>query len=202
VAARDHREHQPAAPGARRARDPARVRRRRGARDHARSGAEQAGGPRRRQAMTVDPAVLKVADAVGALMEAWGFRRNMGRMWAVLYLEDHPLTAAELGERLGLSTGAVSMLVNELVQWDIIKKTWVVGERREHFAAETSIWKMISRVFRERELRWIRTAHEAFAAAGRELEAGTDERHQLIASRVAGLTQLAEVGAHLLETML
>lgn len=160
--------------------------------------------------MTVDPAVLKVADAVGALIEAWGFRRNMGRMWAVLYLEDHPLTAADLGERLGLSTGAVSMLVNELIQWGIIKKTWVVGERREHFEAETSIWKMISRVFRERELRWIRTAHEAFAEAGRELEAGNqagtaagdDARHQLIASRVAGLTQLAEVGAHLLETML
>ena len=164
--------------------------------------------------MTVDPAVLKVADAVGALMESWGFRRNMGRMWAVLYLEDHPLTAADLGERLGLSTGAVSMLVNELIQWNIIKKTWVVGERREHYAAETSIWKMISRVFRERELRWIRTAHEAFAEASRELEAGNearneagneaepDARHQLIASRVAGLTQLAEVGAHLLETML
>jgi DNA-binding transcriptional regulator GbsR (MarR family) len=152
--------------------------------------------------MTIDPAVLRVADAVGALMEAWGFRRNMGRMWAVLYLEDHPLTAADLGERLGLSTGAVSMLVNELVHWEIIKKTWVVGERREHFAAETSIWKMISRVFRERELRWIRTAHEAFAAAGAELPAGDDERHRLIAARVAGLTQLAEVGAHLLETML
>jgi DNA-binding transcriptional regulator GbsR (MarR family) len=177
--------------------------------------------------MTVDPAVLEVADAVGALIEAWGFRRNMGRMWAVLYLEDHPLTAADLGERLGLSTGAVSMLVNELIQWGIIKKTWVVGERREHFEAETSIWKMISRVFRERELRWIRTAHEAFAEASREFEArersemeggdlagsaggaegnaprGIDDaRHQLIASRIAGLTQLAEVGAHLLQTML
>ena len=152
--------------------------------------------------MTVDPAVLKVADAVGALMEEWGFRRNMGRMWAVLYLEDHPLTAADLGERLGLSTGAVSMLINELIQWEIIKKTWVVGERREHFEAETSIWKMISRVFRERELRWIRTARDAFAAAAAELPAGDDERHQLIASRVAGLTQLAEVGASLLETML
>ena len=61
----------------------------------------------------------------------------MGRMWAVLYLEDHPLTAAELGERLGLSTGAVSMLLTELLQWGIVKKAWVVGERREHYEAET-----------------------------------------------------------------
>src|SRR2546423_817881 len=68
------------------------------------------------RAEKVDPAVLRVADAVGALMESWGFKRNMGRMWAVMYLEDHPLTAAELGDRLGLSTGAVSMLLSELVK--------------------------------------------------------------------------------------
>ena len=98
------------------------------------------------------PPVLRVADAVGALIEGWGFKRNMGRMWAVLYLEDDPLSAAELGERLGLSTGAVSMLLTELQQWGAVKKAWVVGERREHYEAETNIWKMVSRVFREREL--------------------------------------------------
>src|SRR5512143_2068470 len=150
----------------------------------------------------VDPAVLKVADAVGALIEGWGFKRNMGRMWAVLYLEDHPLTAAELGDRLGLSTGAVSMLLAELLQWGIVKKAWVVGERREHYEAETSIWKMVSRVFRERELRWIQTALEEFETASKDLKPGTDARRKLIADRVASLKQLAEVGAHLLEAVL
>jgi len=150
----------------------------------------------------VDPAVLRVADAVGALMESWGFKRNMGRMWAVLYLEDHPLTAAELGDRLGLSTGAVSMLLAELVQWGIVKKAWVVGERREHYEAETSIWKMVSRVFRERELRWIKTAIDELDAAGDQLETGRDARRTLIAQRIAGLRQLAGVGAQLLEAVL
>jgi DNA-binding transcriptional regulator GbsR (MarR family) len=150
----------------------------------------------------VDPAVLKVADAVGALIEGWGFKRNMGRMWTVLYLEDHPLSAADLGERLGLSTGAVSMLLTELLQWGIVKKAWVVGERREHFEAETAIWKMVSRVFRERELNWIKTALDAFAQAGRELGKGDNARRKLIADRIASLTQLAQVGAHLLEAML
>ncbi|HTR54888.1 MAG TPA: MarR family transcriptional regulator [Kofleriaceae bacterium] len=152
----------------------------------------------------VEPAVLEVADAVGALIEAWGFKRNMGRMWAVLYLEDHALTAAELGERLGLSTGAVSMLLAELLQWGAVKKAWVVGERREHYEAETSIWKMVSRVFQERELRWIHTARDAFERAQRDLPAaGTrDSRKKLIAERVAGLVQLSQVGAHLLESVL
>ena len=150
----------------------------------------------------VDPAVLKVADAVGALIEGWGFKRNMGRMWAVLYLEDHPLNAADLGERLGLSTGAVSMLLTELQEWGAIKKAWVVGERKEHYEAETNIWKPVSRVFRERELPWIKTALEAFEAAQRDLSGARGHRGELIAERVAGLVQLAQVGAHLLESML
>lgn len=152
--------------------------------------------------MTVDPAVLRVADAVGALIENWGFKRNMGRMWTVLYLEDHPLTAAELGERLGLSTGSVSMLLTEMQQWGVVKKTWVVGERREHFEPETSIWKLVSRVLRDRELNWIRSAHDEFVKAGGELAKGTDGRRKLIEDRIAGLTQLAQVGQHLLESVL
>jgi DNA-binding transcriptional regulator GbsR (MarR family) len=152
--------------------------------------------------MAVDPAVLEVADAVGALIESWGFKRNMGRMWTVLYLEDHPLNAAELGERLGLSTGAVSMLLTELQEWGVIKKTWVVGERREHYEAETSIWKVVSRVLRERELVWIRTAHDAFASAQAKLEPADNARDAFIAARVTGLAQLAEVGARLLESVL
>jgi HTH-type transcriptional regulator, glycine betaine synthesis regulator len=150
----------------------------------------------------VDPAVLKVADAVGALIESWGFKRNMGRMWTVLYLEDHPLTAGDLGERLGLSSGAVSMLLAELLQWGAVKKSWVVGDRREHFEPETSIWKMVSRVFRDRELNWIRTARDSLGEAQEELEPGRDARKKLIAERIAGLVQLAEVGAHLLESVL
>ena len=151
---------------------------------------------------SVDPAVLRVADAVGALLEGWGFKRNMGRMWAVLYLEERPLTAGDLGERLKLSTGAVSMLLTEMQEWGAVKKAWVVGERREHYEAETSIWKMVSRVFRERELNWIKTASEAFESSGKELGGNRDARRKLIAERIASLTQLAQVGAHLLETML
>jgi DNA-binding transcriptional regulator GbsR (MarR family) len=154
--------------------------------------------------MTVDPAVLKVADAVGALIEAWGFKRNMGRMWAVLYLEDHPLNAADLAERLGISTGAVSMTLTELQEWGAVKKAWVVGERKEHYEAETNIWKPVSRVFRERELPWVKTALDAFEAASTEMgpKPDDDERQRLIRARIAGLVQLAQVGAHLLEAML
>lgn len=170
-------------------------------------------------AAALDPAVeaqvLKVADAVGGLMEGWGFKRNMGRVWALLYLEGAPLSAADMGERLSLSTGAMSMLLTELQQWSVVRKTWVPGERRDYYEAETSIWKMVSRVLRERELRWIRDAAEQFAAADEALDQlgaagggaprppGEDgARVAGIAAKVAGLSQLSTVGAALIENIL
>ena len=50
-------------------------------------------------------------DAVGNFIEFWGFKRNQGRVWALLYLRDAALDAQELQDELGLSKGAVSMIV-------------------------------------------------------------------------------------------
>jgi hypothetical protein len=61
---------------------------------------------------------------------------------------------------------------------------------------------MVSRVYRERELRWIHTARDAFASAQGKLGPARDARRKLIAERIAGLAQLSQVGAHLLEAVL
>src|SRR2546429_3472027 len=79
--------------------------------------------------------VHEVADAVGALMEFWGFKRVMGRLWATLYLSEDPLSAAELCERLEISTGAASMTVNELERWGVVLRSRRPGDRREYFEA-------------------------------------------------------------------
>lgn len=149
----------------------------------------------------VDAAALRAADAVGALMESWGFKRNMGRLWGILYLENRPLSAAEIGERLSLSAGAVSMLINEMQEWGAIKKALVLGERREYFEAETSIWKMVSRVFRERELVKIREAIEIFEASLADL-GRRGRREKLLVERIDSLLQLARLGESLLAAIL
>ncbi len=94
---------------------------------------------------------LLTSDAIGRLIEFWGFKRSMGRIWTVLYLSDAPLTAHDLRDRLQMSAGAVSMAIKELSHWGVVKKVWIQGSRRDHFVAESNLWKMISRVFQERE---------------------------------------------------
>jgi DNA-binding transcriptional regulator GbsR (MarR family) len=120
---------------------------------------------RRSTSFALQRAELRVADAVGALMDLWGFRRQLGRIWAVLYLSDRPLAAPELRERLQISTGLLSMTLSELRRWGVVRSVAIRGERKEHFEAETHVWKMVRRVLAERERKAVEGALTAFEEA-------------------------------------
>jgi DNA-binding transcriptional regulator GbsR (MarR family) len=150
-------------------------------------------------------AELRVAEVIGGLMEFWGFKAILGRMWTILYLSPEPLPAAELGERLQASTGAVSMALSDLQKWGVVKKAWRPGERRDYYEPETSIWKMVTRVFRERELAHVRAAIEAFELARKQLgkaraaaDADDKKRIKFIDGRLSSLLTLSRIGEGLL----
>lgn len=150
-----------------------------------------------------------VTDLIGRLIEFWGFKRNMGRIWAVLYLSPGEMSAKDLQDALKLSSGAVSMTLNELLRWGVVKKVWSPGQRRDYFAAEVQLWKMISRVMAERESGEISAAIEACEEALRSLEPHLESdqpeeraRAELQRTRIVALLGLAKLGKQLLEALL
>ncbi|HKQ68254.1 MAG TPA: MarR family transcriptional regulator [Polyangiaceae bacterium] len=158
---------------------------------------------------TLWPSEAMVSDIVGRMIEFWGFKRNMGRAWAVLYLSPEPLTAHDLRALLQLSSGAVSMILNDLSRWGVVRKVWIQGDRRDHFAAEVQLWRMISRVLSEREKTEIVGCLEACEEALRFLDAkasGHDARDraraELQIERVKALRDLARLGKRLLDGLL
>jgi DNA-binding transcriptional regulator GbsR (MarR family) len=146
---------------------------------------------------------LEVADSVGRLMEFWGFKRPMGRIWTLLYLAPEALGAAEIGEALRMSAGAVSMAIGELVKWGAVKKSWRPGERRDFYEAETSIGRLVQRVLRERELALVRGFGEALEAALRGLPSDRQKPGALAfkRERLAELRRLARLGESLLTAL-
>ena len=151
----------------------------------------------------VTQAELEVADTIGRLMEFWGFKRPMGRMWTLLYLSPSPLGAAELGEQLKMSAGAVSMTLNELLKWGAVKKSWRPGERRDFYEAETSIGKLVQRVLRERELELVRQFSEALSNADQTLPRASSggDGPDFKRDRVHELQRLARLGETLLTAL-
>jgi DNA-binding transcriptional regulator GbsR (MarR family) len=146
-----------------------------------------------------------VSDAIGRLMVLWGFKRNMGRVWTLLYLSNEPLTAFVLRERLQLSAGAISMTLNELARWGVVHKVWRQGDRHDYYQAESSLWKMISRVLRERELSEVDHTIEALedALASLSRRAGADaNRSQTQRLRIEQLLELARLGRSMLDALI
>jgi DNA-binding transcriptional regulator GbsR (MarR family) len=151
-------------------------------------------------------AVALVAETMGELVEFWGFKSSMGKLWATLYLTESPLTADELALITGLSTGAVSMGLADLSQWDLVARVPVPGERKRYYRAHTDVIDVIRRIFRERELRLVGRAIERFQHASDLLVKAAkdnpeDAEIQFASRRVRGLLALARTGYKLIETL-
>ncbi|HEY1099672.1 MAG TPA: transcriptional regulator [Myxococcota bacterium] len=114
---------------------------------------------------TLSPWEALVVDAVGNVIDFWKFKRNQGRVWALLYLRGRAMSALEIQHALGLSKGGVSMLVRELEQWDVIRRMRNPRDDVWSYAAETDLMKMISRVVSERENGLVKSVRDDLEAA-------------------------------------
>ncbi|HVE84606.1 MAG TPA: MarR family transcriptional regulator, partial [Myxococcales bacterium] len=128
-------------------------------------------------------------DAVGNVIEFWGFKRNQGRVWALLYLRGTPMSAGQLEKELSLSKGAVSMLLRDLERWGVIERVREPGGAAWQYRAETDLIRMVSRVIEEREGRFLQRIRADIEEAKRlAREAG-----QVGAERLARLDRMAEL---------
>jgi DNA-binding transcriptional regulator GbsR (MarR family) len=159
-------------------------------------------------------AETEIVETLGRLIEFWGFKRALGRVWALLYLAPRPLSAQEISERLAMSSGAVSMALNELQLWGVVSRVHKPADRKEYFSAEEDIWKMVTRVLSDRELREVEHAHDCFSRAETTLrERSQDAKHNKASAqdladvefqrtRVAHLRKVSAAARTLLETLI
>ncbi|MBU6428641.1 MAG: hypothetical protein KGR26_06510 [Cyanobacteria bacterium REEB65] len=148
-------------------------------------------------------AVLRACQAIGSLMELWGFKRIHGALWTYLYLHDRPLDAQELREGLGISSGLVSMTLHELIRWGVVTRVVTAGLRRERYRAEPDIWRAIAKVLRERELFCLRLAVDELRQASETLE-GIGAHRDAASSRqhIDELASLGELAGDLMDGLL
>ena len=95
----------------------------------------------------------RFSEIIGDLVEQWGFNRNLGRIWSLLYLCEAPQNPSQIQAALKLSAGAVSSALSELQTWGVIKRLRVAADRKYYYEADAQIWKSIANVLKARELR-------------------------------------------------
>jgi DNA-binding transcriptional regulator GbsR (MarR family) len=106
----------------------------------------------------------------GDLGSQWGVNRSVAQIHALLYLSERPLTAEAIADQLGLARSNVSNSIKELLLWGLIHRVPVLGDRRDHFAAETDIWEIVTRIAKGRKAREIDPAEAALRACTGEAD--------------------------------
>ena len=105
--------------------------------------------------MDLDDAKLKYIHTWGSLATSWGINKTMAQIHALLLVSTKPMSADAIMETLKISRGNVNMNVRALIDWGIVSKEFVIGERKEFFVADKDIWELFKQVTKERKKREI-----------------------------------------------
>ena len=89
----------------------------------------------------------------GAFGTHWGINRTMAQIHALLLISPDPVTQDDIMEGLNISRGNTNMNIRELINWGLVDRVILPGERKEFFIAEKDIWKVVRQIVKERKKR-------------------------------------------------
>jgi len=91
---------------------------------------------------TLDNATIDFIEAFGQLVGESGLPPSIGRVVGLLVISDPgKLSAEDIGNKLRLSTGAVSAAINLLMTFGYIKRVTAPGERRYYYEFDAGSWQ-------------------------------------------------------------
>lgn len=105
--------------------------------------------------MKLSEAKEKYIQTWGTFATNWGINRTMAQVHALLLASGKPLSTDEVMEQLEISRGNANMNLRALMDWGIVKKELLKGDRKEYFIAEKDVWFLFKQITKERRKREI-----------------------------------------------
>jgi DNA-binding transcriptional regulator GbsR (MarR family) len=127
----------------------------------------------------------------GEMGTRWGVNRSVAQIHALLYVSEHPRTAEDIADLLGIARSNVSTSIKELLAWNLIRRVPIKGDRRDHFEAEADVWEMFKRISAGRKERELDPAITALRACVAEAQ-GDPSVDALANARLKALLDFVE----------
>ena len=125
--------------------------------------------------MKYSEAKEELIQAWGNLGYSWGLNKTMAQIHALLMISPKPLSTEEIMQDLNISRGNANMNVRALLDWQIIYRVLVPGERKEYFKAEKDIWALARQVVKERRKRELEPILNVLRSVNELPQDGTEE---------------------------
>lgn len=137
----------------------------------------------------------------GAFGTHWGINRTMAQIHALLLISPESLSQDEIMDQLNISRGNVNMNIRELINWGLVERVIIPGERREFFSAEKDIWKVVRLIVKERKKRELDPMLKLLDQL-EEVEGDKRDKHvKTFVDTVSGIKRLGKQADHALDML-
>ena len=150
--------------------------------------------------MKLEEAKSKFIQTWGALGSQWGINKTMAQIHALLMISPDPLSMEDIMEELGISRGNASMNLRGLMDWGIVYKVNVTGERKEFFASEKDVAELARTIAKERSRREIRPTVRVLKEVSSIEDDGSKKTQELI-KKTKEMHELVETADAMLNRM-
>jgi DNA-binding transcriptional regulator GbsR (MarR family) len=89
----------------------------------------------------------------GEMGARWGINRTVSQIHALLYYIGKPANAEQISNTLQVARSNVSNSLKELQNWELIRITHVMGDRRDYFETSLDVWALFNTVIVQRKKR-------------------------------------------------
>ena len=148
--------------------------------------------------MKLSEAKQQFISSWGAFGTHWGINRTMAQIHALLLVSADPLTQDDLMEELNISRGNANMNIRELINWGLVERMILPGERKEYFVAEKDILKVVRQIVKERKKREL---EPMLRLLDQLEEVEGDKRDKNIKSFVDTVSNIKKLGKHADKTL-
>ena len=116
----------------------------------------------------------------GSLGTLWGINKAMAQIQALLFISTKPLSMEDIMAELKISRGNTSMNLRQLIDWGIVTKILISGERKEYFTTEKDVQELARIVAKERSRREIKPVIKVLDEVSSINNDGTEKTKELI----------------------
>ena len=103
------------------------------------------------------------------LMSLLGLPRSVGEIYGLLYFTPSALTMDQVASRLEISIGSASQGLKTLRSLKAVKTTYVQGDRRDHYLAESEFRRLFSTFLNDEILPHLNSANDRISRMEEEI---------------------------------
>jgi DNA-binding transcriptional regulator GbsR (MarR family) len=152
--------------------------------------------------MKLTEAKQQVISSWGAFGTNWGINRTMAQIHALLLVSPDPLTQDDIMEELNISRGNTNMNIRELINWGLVDRVLLTGERKEYFSAEKDIWKVVKQIVKERKKRELEPMLQLLDKLEEVEGDKRDKNVKTFVDTISGIKKLGRQADKTLDTMI